>query len=218
MRHILFALWILAGATLSGDQLPPPSWNNAPVQPVAGVEHRTFRSQKAGADIGYNVLLPPGYAAGDQRYPVVYWLHGLGGNENSNTASLAPKILAAMQAGLPPAIVVFVNGADYTFYVNSPDGGIPTAFVFVSELVPHVDATYRTVAGRQGARYRGVLDGRLRRPAPRDAAARSLRFGRRLCSGPARSSAVAGRRPDAAACRGHTRWRHARRARPDVEE
>jgi endo-1,4-beta-xylanase len=160
MRHILLALWILAGATLIGDQLPPPSWNNPPVQPVAGVEHRAFRSQKAGADIGYNVLLPPGYAAGDRRYPVVYFLHGLGGNENSNTASLAPTILAAMQTGLPPVIVVFVNGADYTFYVNSPpDGGIPAAFVFVSELVPHVDATYRTVAGRQGRAIEGFSMG-----------------------------------------------------------
>jgi endo-1,4-beta-xylanase len=159
MRTVLFALWVVAGATLLGDQLPPPSWNNLPAQPVAGVEHRTFRSGKAGTDIGYNVLLPPGYATGDRRYPVVYWLHGLGGNENSDTASLAPRIQAAMQAGLPPIIVVFVNGADYTFYVNAPDGGVPAAFVTVSELVPHVDATYRTVTSRTGRAIEGFSMG-----------------------------------------------------------
>jgi endo-1,4-beta-xylanase len=160
MRHILPALWILAGATLVADQLPPPAWNNLPAQSVPGVEHRTFRSQKAAAAIGYNVLLPPGYAdAGDRRYPVVYWLHGLGGNENSDTASLGPRILAAMQEGLPPVIVVFVNGADYTFYVNSPDGTVPAAFVTVSELVPHVDATYRTIASRRGRAIEGFSMG-----------------------------------------------------------
>jgi S-formylglutathione hydrolase FrmB len=158
MRKVLLALWMLGGVTLVA-QLPPPAWNNVPAQPVAGVEHRTFRSQKAGTDVGYNVLLPPGYATGDRRYPVVYWLHGLGGNENSDPASLAPKALAAMQAGLPPVIVVFVNGADYTFYVDSPDRGVPAATILASELIAHVDATYRTIAERRGRAIEGFSMG-----------------------------------------------------------
>ena len=159
MRTLLPALWILGVATLAGDQLPPPSWNNVPSQPVPGVEHKTFRSRAASADVGYNVLLPPGYAAGDRRYPVLYWLHGLNGNENNRPPSLAPRILAAMEDGLPPFIVIFVNGADYTFYVDSPDRAIPAATVLISDLIPHVDATYRTIADRRGRSIEGFSMG-----------------------------------------------------------
>lgn len=159
MRTVLVAFWLLAVATLAGDQLPPPAWNNVPAQPVAGIEHRSFRSRAAAAEVGYNVLLPPGYADSTRRYPVLYWLHGLGGNENNRPASLGPKILAAMKDGVPPAIVIFVNGADYTFYVDSPDRGIPAATILVSELIPHVDATYRTNADRRGRAIEGFSMG-----------------------------------------------------------
>ena len=67
MSRSLLAVWVLAGATLVGDQLPPPAWNNAPAQPVPGVEHKTFTSRAASATVGYNVLLPPGYSTSDRR-------------------------------------------------------------------------------------------------------------------------------------------------------
>ena len=159
MRHLLLLGLVLACAALAEAQLPPPAWNNPPAQAVAGVEHKTFHSRAASADVGYNVLLPPGYAAGDRRYPVLYWLHGLGGNENNRPASLGPRILAAMKDGLPPFIVIFVNGADYTFYVDSPDRAIPAATVLISELIPHVDATYRTIADRRGRAIEGFSMG-----------------------------------------------------------
>ena len=159
MRRSLVAVWVLAGATLVGDQLPPPVWNNTPVERVPAVEHKTFPSRAASTAVGYNVLLPPGYSTSDRRYPVLYWLHGLGGNENNRPASIGPKIIAAMQRGLPPVIVIFVNGADYTFYVDSPDRAVPAETILISELIPHVDATYRTIADRRGRAIEGFSMG-----------------------------------------------------------
>ena len=64
-----------------------------------------------------------------------------------------------MQGGLPPVIVIFVNGADYTFYVDSPDRAVPAETILISELIPHVDATYRTIADRRGRAIEGFSMG-----------------------------------------------------------
>src|SRR5262245_13869846 len=59
------------------------SWDNPPKERIAGLEHRTFRSASMKVDVGYNICLPPDYASGTKRYPVVYYLHGYTGNESS---------------------------------------------------------------------------------------------------------------------------------------
>src|SRR5687768_11505467 len=42
--------------------------------------YKTFHSNTINADASYLIYLPPGYEKGEQRYPVIYWLHGLGGS------------------------------------------------------------------------------------------------------------------------------------------
>lgn len=157
---VLLSFAVLACGNTAIAQLPPPVWNH-PVEPAAaGVAHRTFRSATLGTDVGYNVLLPQGYASSATRYPVIYTLHGVYGDEHSSVAAVAPPLSRAMAAGaIPPVIVVFVNGADYTFYADSPDGRIPAETVFVDELIPHVDATYRTIAERRGRVIEGFSMG-----------------------------------------------------------
>jgi hypothetical protein len=61
-------------------------WNNPGGPKLPGVEHGSFRSVSMEVEVGYNVALPAGYAQDDKRYPVVYFLHGSGGNENSDVA------------------------------------------------------------------------------------------------------------------------------------
>jgi S-formylglutathione hydrolase FrmB len=56
-------------------------------------------------------------------------------------------------------IAVLVNGMRDSLYCDSPDGKIPVESVIVKELVPHVDAAYRTVANRQGRSVEGFSMG-----------------------------------------------------------
>ncbi len=73
---------------------------------------------------------------------------------------VAPLIIEAMESGsVPPMIVVFVNGGVASFYVDSPDGRIRAATAFIDELIPHVDATYPTVANRNGRAIEGMSMG-----------------------------------------------------------
>ncbi len=140
--------------------LPPPVWNNPPQQPIPGVEHNTFHSNSMNEEVGYNLLLPPGYSSGERRYPVVYWLHGGGGTESQTARILGPLIVEAMSAGaVPPMIVVFANGGFWSWFADSPDGSIRAETAFISELIPHIDATHRTVAERSGRAIEGMSMG-----------------------------------------------------------
>ena len=76
---------------------PLPTWSNPPTESVSGVEHGTFQSAAVGQAVGYNILLPPAYASDLRKYPVVYFLHGLNGNENSATRLIAPILLGVAQ-------------------------------------------------------------------------------------------------------------------------
>ena len=42
----------------------------------------TFRSQALGRDYKYTVYLPDSYQKDDKKYPILYLLHGAGGDEN----------------------------------------------------------------------------------------------------------------------------------------
>lgn len=161
---VTVALMFATAPTFAEPVLPAGGgWDNPPVrgQLPRGVVHKTFRSASMGVNVGYNVYLPPGYdepANGGRRYPVVYWLHGLGGNENGTfPADVADR--AIREGSLPPVIIVLANGGARTRYHDSVDGKIMGDTLVSKELIGHVDATYRTVASREGRSVQGVSMG-----------------------------------------------------------
>jgi endo-1,4-beta-xylanase len=156
------AILLAVVTALSADPVLPPGggWDNPPPDGrlPAGVVHRTFRSASMGVDVGYNLYLPPGYddpANAGRRYPVVYWLHGLTGNETSGM--YPPDLIdrVVRDGSVPPTIVVFANGGARTRYHDSIDGRIMAETLIVRELIPHVDATCRTIASREGRSIQG---------------------------------------------------------------
>jgi endo-1,4-beta-xylanase len=131
--------------------LPPPenNWLDPNRSEPAGLRYRTFKSQLVGSEASYLVYLPPDYEMSTtRRYPVVYWLHGYGGNPHAGAVFVKP-LDEAIRAGEAPAmIVILVNGLSASFYCDSPDGKRPVDRVITTELIPHVDQTYRTLADR----------------------------------------------------------------------
>lgn len=129
-----------------------------------GVRHATFTSPSMGVPVGYCIYLPPQYdqaSHADGRFPVVYDLHGgsPGDERTSVRGGLASVIHGAIANGdVAPAIHVFVNGgAEHTY--NYPQKDSLGVDVFVQELIPHIDATYRTIAGRHGRALQGFSQG-----------------------------------------------------------
>jgi endo-1,4-beta-xylanase len=110
-------------------------------------------------DVGYNIYTPAEYEKGERRYPVAYWLHGLGGNENGN-AFVSRYVDRAIEAGeVAPMLMVFVNGGRASMYSDSVDGTIRSETAIIKELIPHIDKSYRTIASRDGRAIQGMSMG-----------------------------------------------------------
>ncbi len=124
------------------------------------LQHRTFRSAAAHAEVSYHVYTPEAYDGEPQRrFPVLYWLHGTGGGL-IGLRPLAARFHAAIRAGkTPPMIVVFPNGTPASLWVDSRDGAVPMETILVKELIPHIDETWRTVASRKGRIVEGFSMG-----------------------------------------------------------
>ena len=161
---VLSGQLVMAQATAKpAKKRPPFKWvNKMPKGDFPGVHHKTFVSPSMKIPVGYCIYLPPQYADSRQssrRYPVVYYLHG--GRPGSETKSirLSPVIDRAIRDGkVPPMIYVFVNGGEVSHY-NYPQKKSMGEDVFVKELIPHVDATYRTIASRAGRGLEGFSQG-----------------------------------------------------------
>jgi acetyl esterase/lipase len=148
----------LPAGKAAASALPGP-WAEPKAEPD-GLMYRTFASKAAGTDVSYAIYLPPDYeTAKDERYPVVYWLHGRGGSQTS-AGQLAKRLDPAIRSGkAPPMIVVGVNGLKTSSFVDWDNGRVPVQAVIVKELIPHVDATYRTIASREGRAIEGFSMG-----------------------------------------------------------
>ena len=120
------------------------------------VSFETYDSAAAKTKVSYHLYRPAAYdRESARRFPVVYWLHGSGGGV-AGIAKVAAHFDAAIEAGkTPPCLVVFVNGLVEGMYVDWKDGSAPLETIIVREIVPHIDATNRTIAQREGR----LLDG-----------------------------------------------------------
>ncbi|MCA9121867.1 MAG: 1,4-beta-xylanase [Planctomycetaceae bacterium] len=136
--------------------------NPLPKGKYPGVLHATFESPSMGIDVGYCIYLPPQYDEADReqdRFPVVYYLHGGRPGSETKSVGLATYIHEAISTGkVPPMIYVFVNGGEVSHY-NYPEKNSMGEDVFVQELIPHVDKTYRTIADRRGRGIEGFSQG-----------------------------------------------------------
>ncbi|MEQ1439754.1 alpha/beta hydrolase family protein [Fontimonas sp. SYSU GA230001] len=105
------------------------------------------------------VLLPSGYEGSSQRYPVLYLLHGAVGNYKVWVDRLDAEALTADL----PLIVVMPDGGPvglYSDWYNNGLGGIPMYETYhIAQLVPWIDAHYRTVAAREGRAIAGLSMG-----------------------------------------------------------
>jgi enterochelin esterase-like enzyme len=154
--------WIFCVVALLLGALPTSAyaqWTTVQVT-APRVQYRTFQSIAAGTAVSFHIYTPPLYDLQPlRRFPVLYWLHGSG----SATAGIAPMsnwFATAMAQGLlPPMVIVFPNGMPYGMYCDAADGSTPLETVIIDELIPHVDANFRTLASRSARILEGFSMG-----------------------------------------------------------
>ena len=154
----------LGDSTSSFDEVAPPGDAVRAAEAGRGqVRYVLYPSLLNRSKIAIMVYTPPGYDSGaTRRYPVVYNLHGAGGGSPARQWVRTQKTLTqAMESEVvPPVIVVFVNGLGDTGYIDAPGSSSPKVFSsIVTELIPFVDAQYRTIGDRRGRAIDGFSMG-----------------------------------------------------------
>ncbi len=157
MKKALFVAFFLTSDALAQQQhgwvLPEV---NAP-----GLRRVLFDSKTANQQVSCYVFTPEVYERDkEQRFPVLYWLHGSGGSSPGAAAQVARRYSQAMQAGkIPPMLMVFPNGLPMGMWCNWKDGSVKLETMFIEDLIPHIDHSFRTKAQREGRILEGFSMG-----------------------------------------------------------
>ncbi|MBA4251728.1 MAG: hypothetical protein C0425_10425 [Chlorobiaceae bacterium] len=131
-------------------------------QTIRGTLHqRSFIGSVTRDTVLFNIYLPQGYESSVRRYPVVYHLHGLGGNQGGQQNITIPALYeqAADSGYISQVIIVFPNGYVNTMWANSANSNKPAETNIISELIPHIDSIYRTFPNRENRIMQGFSMG-----------------------------------------------------------
>jgi enterochelin esterase-like enzyme len=108
------------------------------------LENEFVQSSIFNREVNYAVLLPEGYEASEDSFPVVYLLHGFGDNQTAWYKGGLIKYYSDLYASENvPMIFVMPQGFN-TYYVNRYTGNLQYMDFFTKELVAQVDSLYRT--------------------------------------------------------------------------
>jgi S-formylglutathione hydrolase FrmB len=123
-------------------------------------ECRSAPSKILGHPVPYCVILPPGYDSEKQRYPILYFLHGLGSNAqlliDQGGMDLVNDLWAQNKIG---EFLIVTPDAGRSFYINSRDGKVRYEDFFIREFIPYIESHYRIRAERQYRSISGVSMG-----------------------------------------------------------
>ena len=111
--------------------------------------------------VPYCVLLPPSYdTEKDRHYPIVYFLHGLGDNEQSFVRSGGWNLTEDLwERGQLSEFLIVTPAGDASFYINSHDGNSRYEDFLLREFFPAIEARYRTFSQRSKRGIAGISMG-----------------------------------------------------------
>ena len=175
MRHIfsLFAIFMLAGFWAVAQNPITPAQLGFDVihtdAPQGKIDTVTYQSKTVGTNRKALVYTPPGYSQA-RKYPVLYLLHGIGGDEKEWLKGGQPQaILDNLYAGkkAEPMIVVMPNGRAMkddraTGNIMAPDK--VQAFAdfeqdLLNDLIPFIEASYPVISDREHRAIAGLSMG-----------------------------------------------------------
>ncbi len=143
--------------------------------PHGTVSRVWYDSPALGLERRMTVYTPAGYETGGKRYPVLYLLHGMGGDEEAwislgRTAQILDNLIA--QGKAKPMIVVMPNGnaSQEAAPGESSRGMVPPTMQLPKtmegsyeqafpEIVKFIDKNYRTIKSKSGRAIAGLSMG-----------------------------------------------------------
>jgi len=144
LRFLLFFLWFA---------VPAPAQSR--------IDCNALQSRILGDTVHYCVLLPPSYDSQPKmHYPVLYFLHGLGENEQTLFKTGGWNLIEDLrQQHKVSDFLIVTPEARASFYVNSADGKVRYSDFFLQEFIPYIEGKYRIRRERKARAISGISMG-----------------------------------------------------------
>jgi len=129
------------------------------------IDCNALESRLLGQAVHYCVMLPPDYDAATagrspRHYPVLYFLHGLGDNEQTLFKSGGWDLIEDLrQRGKISDFLVVTPEGMRSFYINSADGRVRYSDFFIREFIPYIESHYSIRRDRSARAISGVSMG-----------------------------------------------------------
>jgi len=132
-----------------------------PLRAQARAECSVIQSAILARPVRYCAFLPPSFDQDKtRRYPVLYYLHGLGDNEQSLLNLGGWDVISELRRqGKIGDFIVLAPSAGRTFYLNSENGKVRYDDFFIKEFMPQMEKKYRAEATRATRGITGVSMG-----------------------------------------------------------
>ena len=132
-----------------------------PAHAQGRAECSTINSTVLARAVRYCAFLPPSFDQDKTRhYPVLYYLHGLGDNEQSLLNFGGWDIVEQLRSsGKIGEFVILAPSGGHTFFLNSADGKVRYEDFLVKEFMPQMEKKYRAEDSRATRGITGVSMG-----------------------------------------------------------
>lgn len=123
-----------------------PQTSTAQATPGGGVEYGSLQSPSLGKELKFAIQLPPSYQADTKRrYPVLYFLHGMNGNEREfERRGVAAAISKMREEGKIGEFIIVSPAGENSFYLNAKNGA-QYEDAIIKDLIPYIEKTYRII-------------------------------------------------------------------------
>jgi enterochelin esterase-like enzyme len=147
---------------------PPEGYNEVRDDiPHGKLEMIEYDSKTVGTRRKMNVYTPPGYSA-DEKYPVLYLLHGIGGDETEWERACKPGVIMdnlIAEGKAVPMIIVMPNGraqkndrAEGNVFASAPAFETFEADL-LEDVIPTIESRYSVIADREHRALAGLSMG-----------------------------------------------------------
>lgn len=123
--------------------------------PLSRAKDHVFHSAALDRDAKYRILLPRGYANGKGRFPVLYLLHGLYGDDlNWDTLTGLERYARNL-----PLIIVMADAGNSWYTNSASDPKDKFEDYTAKDLIDEIDAKYRTIPVQRARAVAGLSMG-----------------------------------------------------------
>lgn len=137
------------------------SWLSPICAGQARVDCSSLDSRVLHRPVRYCVMLPAAYESDAKRkFPAIYFLHGLGENEQTLLRSGGWDLIQDLrqQHKIGDFLIIAPEGRG-SFFINSADGRDRYSSFFLTEFIPYIEAHFRLIHDRKARAVTGLSMG-----------------------------------------------------------